>query len=1185
MTNPKLGYAGISDSGNHIPSSKKNHKKLLLSLLATLLVAASVVAIVAGVKNKTKNSDNSDTTSTSLSLSHHSHVIVKSACSSTFYPELCFSAIASEPNVTHKVTNHRDVIQLSLSITFRAVERNYFTVKKLLTKHDLTKRETTALHDCLETIDETLDELREAQHDLELYPNKKTLYQHADDLKTLISAAITNQVTCLDGFSHDDADKHVRKALEKGQVHVEHMCSNALAMTKNMTDGDIANYEYKMKVENTNSNRKLLVENGVEWPEWISAADRRLLQAATVKADVTVAADGSGDFKTVTEAVKAAPLKSSKRYVIRIKGGVYRENVEVDKKKTNIMFLGDGRTNTIITASRNVVDGSTTFHSATVAVVGANFLARDITFQNTAGPSKHQAVALRVGGDLSAFFNCDFLAFQDTLYVHNNRQFFVKCLITGTVDFIFGNSAVVFQDCDIHARLPDSGQKNMVTAQGRVDPNQNTGIVIQKCRIGATKDLESVKKNFKTYLGRPWKEYSRTVIMQSSISDVIDPIGWHEWSGNFALSTLVYREYQNTGPGAGTSNRVTWKGYKVITDAAEARDYTPGSFIGGSSWLGSTGFPFSLVTETTMDTIKSFKGYGKVDELEQQAYQKKTRKRLIIITVSSIVLIAVIIAAIAGVVIHKRNTSSSPSSDSPPQTELTPAASLKAVCDVTQYPNSCFSAISSLPDSNTTDPELLFKLSLRVAIDELSKLSSFPSKLRANAEHDARLQKAIDVCGNVFGDALDRLNDSISALGSSGGAGKIISPASVSDVETWISAALTDQDTCLDALGELNSTAASGALREIETAMRNSTEFASNSLAIVTKILGLLSQFEAPIHHRRLLGFPEWLGAAERRLLQVNSSETTLDAVVAQDGSGQFRTIGEALKLVKKKSEKRFVVHVKEGRYLENIDLDKNTWNVFIFGDGKDKTVVVGSRNFMDGTPTFETATFAVKGKGFIAKDIGFVNNAGASKHQAVAFRSGSDRSVFFRCSFNGFQDTLYAHSNRQFYRDCDITGTIDFIFGNAAAVFQNCKIMPRQPLPNQFNTITAQGKKDRNQNTGIIIQKSKFTPLENNLTAPTYLGRPWKDFSTTVIMQSDIGSFLKPVGWMSWVPNVEPVSTIFYAEYQNTGPGADVSQRVKWAGYKPTLTDGEAGKFTVQSFIQGPEWLPNAAVQFDSTL
>lgn len=223
---------------------------------------------------------------------------------------------------------------------------------------------------------------------------------------------------------------------------------------------------------------------------------------------------------------------------------------------------------------------------------------------------------------------------------------------------------------------------------------------------------------------------------------------------------------------------------------------------------------------------------------------------------------------------------------------------------------------------------------------------------------------------------------------------------------------------------------------------------------------------------------------------------------------------------------------------------------------------------------------------GFIAKDIKFVNTAGASKHQAVALRSGSDRSVFYRCSFVGYQDTLYAHSNRQFYRECDITGTIDFIFGNAAVVFQNCRIMPRQPMSNQFNTITAQGKKDPNQNTGIVIQGSTITTLPNdNLTAPTYLGRPWKDFSTTVIMKTEIGSFLNSVGWISWVFNVEPPSTIFYAEYQNTGPGAGVSQRVKWAGYKPTISDEEALKFTVDSFIQGPEWLPSASVQFEPTL
>ncbi|XP_019430276.1 PREDICTED: pectinesterase-like [Lupinus angustifolius] len=602
MSKMKQFYVRVRDSGKMkqifdriSDSSDKNKKKLFLSLFATLLLVTSVVTIGVEV-NSHKNSNNNNATSSSLSLSHHSHTIIKSACSSTFYPELCFSAISSEPGITHKVSTHKDVIELSLNVTTRAVEHNFFILEKLLkTQKGLSNREKTALHDCLEIIDETLDELQEARDDIRLYPNKKTLYQHADDLKTLISSAITNQFTCLDGFSHEDADKKVREVLEKGLVHVEHLCSNSLAMTKNMTDNDIANYEQKMMVVGK-KNRKLMEEEetGVKWPEWISTGDRRLLQATAVKADLVVAADGSGNFKTVSAAVAAAPEKSSKRFVIRIKAGVYRENVEVPKKKTNIMFLGDGKTNTIITGSRNVKDGSTTFHSATVAIVGGQFLARDITFDNTAGPSKHQAVALRVGADLSAFYNCDILAYQDTLYVHSNRQFFVNSLIAGTVDFIFGNSAVVFQNCDIHARRPDSGQKNMVTAQGRVDPNQNTGIVIQKCRIGATSDLEPVKKNFPTYLGRPWKEYSRTVIMETTISDVIDPAGWHEWNGNFALNTLVYREYQNTGPGAVTTNRVAWKGFKVITNAAEAQAFTAGSFIAGSNWLPSTGFPFTL---------------------------------------------------------------------------------------------------------------------------------------------------------------------------------------------------------------------------------------------------------------------------------------------------------------------------------------------------------------------------------------------------------------------------------------------------------------------------------------------------------------------------------------------------------------------------------------------------------------
>ncbi|KAF5196791.1 Pectinesterase [Thalictrum thalictroides] len=569
-----------SDSG-------KKKKKLFFILFATILVVAAVIGVVA--KNYSQQKHNNDNDSYSPS----SHTILKSACSNTRYPELCYSEIQKVPGAKNKITSQKDVIQLSLNLTLTAVQHNFFTIQKIVKtyKPALTKREKTALHDCLEMIDETLDELHETKDELEEYPNKKkSLSQYAEDLKILLSAAMTNQDSCIDGFSHEEADKKVRKILLAGQVHVYHMVSNALAMICNLTNTDMFN-QHGRNLGEAHQNYKL---DSSGFPTWLSAGDRKLLQSPSVTPNVVVAADGSGNYRTVTAAVAAAPEGSSSRYIIRIKAGVYRENVDVTKKKTNIMFVGDGRRNTIITGSRNVVDGSTTFNSATVIAVGARFLARDITFQNTAGPSKHQAVAFRSGSDFSAFYQCDFLAYQDTLYVHSLRQFYVNCLIAGTVDFIFGNAAVVLQDCDIHARRPNSGQRNMLTAQGRDDPNQNTGIVIQKCRIGATSDLLPVQSSFPTYLGRPWKEYSRTIVMQSTISNVINPAGWFEWNGNFALNTLYYAEYQNTGAGAGTANRVKWRGYRVLTNAADVQPFTVGRFLQGSSWLGSTGFPFSL---------------------------------------------------------------------------------------------------------------------------------------------------------------------------------------------------------------------------------------------------------------------------------------------------------------------------------------------------------------------------------------------------------------------------------------------------------------------------------------------------------------------------------------------------------------------------------------------------------------
>ncbi|XP_047333092.1 pectinesterase-like [Impatiens glandulifera] len=580
------------------PSGMKRKKRLFFTLIivSILLVATIIIGIVAGGTRSGHRNASGGGGGGLIISSPTTHAIVKSSCSNTLYPDLCYSSVAAVVAAGDgtKIVSQKDVVKTVLRLTKKAVEVTYLTIKKLTTtRKGLTKREKGALRDCLEMLDETLDDLKDVDKDLDDSTTyKESLSKHADHLKTLLSAAITNQETCLDGFSHDKADKQLREVLVKEEIHIEKMCSNALAMIKNMTTDIKLLSPRRILYQYYNSRSSSAT---VKWPEWLSVGDRRLLQSQTaVTPNVVVAADGTGDFRTVSAAVAAAPEGSSTRYIIRIKAGVYKENVEVVKKKTNLMFVGDGRTTTIITASRNVVDGSTTFNSATVAIVGTGFLARDITFENTAGPSKHQAVALRIGADLSAFYRCDMLAYQDTLYVHSNRQFIMNCFIAGTVDFIFGNAAVVLQDCDIHARRPNPGQKNMVTAQGRTDPNQNTGIVIQKCRIGTTSDLTPVISSFPTYLGRPWKEYSRTVVMQTEISNAIVPAGWSEWTGSFALSTLTYREYQNTGPGANTANRVTWPGFKVITSVAEAQQYTPGNFISGGTWLRATGFPFSL---------------------------------------------------------------------------------------------------------------------------------------------------------------------------------------------------------------------------------------------------------------------------------------------------------------------------------------------------------------------------------------------------------------------------------------------------------------------------------------------------------------------------------------------------------------------------------------------------------------
>lgn len=399
------------------------------------------------------------------------------------------------------------------------------------------------------------------------------------DARVYLSAALTNKNTCLEGL--DSASGPLKPMLVNSIIDTYKHVSNSLSILSRQGAG-------AQKGHNINNRRRLM---GFPVPT-------RILESSPgseyePRQVLTVAADGTGNFTTITDAINFAPNNSyNERTIIYVKQGVYEENVEIPSYKPNIVLLGDGTDVTLITGNRSVVDGWTTFSSATLAVSGDGFLARDISIENRAGAEKHQAVALRINADLAALYRCSINGYQDTLYVHSFRQFYRECDISGTIDFIFGNAAVVFQGCNIMARMPMPGQFTVITAQSRDTPDEDTGISIQNCSILAAPDLYSNSSIVKSYLGRPWRVYSRAVYLESYIDDFIDPTGWTQWSDDQDHSdTLYYGEYDNGGPGSSTDGRVTWPGYHVM-DYNDAYNFTVSQFITGDDWLYSTSFPY-----------------------------------------------------------------------------------------------------------------------------------------------------------------------------------------------------------------------------------------------------------------------------------------------------------------------------------------------------------------------------------------------------------------------------------------------------------------------------------------------------------------------------------------------------------------------------------------------------------------
>ncbi|XP_058750183.1 probable pectinesterase/pectinesterase inhibitor 44 [Vicia villosa] len=311
--------------------------------------------------------------------------------------------------------------------------------------------------------------------------------------------------------------------------------------------------------------------------------------------DVVVAADGTGNFTRVIDALLSAPIRSKIRYVIHVKKGIYNEHVIVLEEKWNIVMVGDGMDATIITGSLSVKhDHLSTPETATFTVSGNGFIAQDMSFENTAGALNGQAVALYSTSDKSVFYRCGISGYQDSLLADSGRQYYRECRIRGSADYIFGRAAVVFQYCQILVKKGSTNQ-NPITAQGGPHDKQTTfGFTFQFCNISADLDLIPFLNSTRSYLGRPWMNYSKVIFMECHISEVIDGEGWLKWGGtDQAQDTLYYAEYKNYGLGAGVKNRVKWPGYHALIYPKQALNFTVAHLISGYYWLPSTGVPFT----------------------------------------------------------------------------------------------------------------------------------------------------------------------------------------------------------------------------------------------------------------------------------------------------------------------------------------------------------------------------------------------------------------------------------------------------------------------------------------------------------------------------------------------------------------------------------------------------------------
>jgi len=291
--------------------------------------------------------------------------------------------------------------------------------------------------------------------------------------------------------------------------------------------------------------------------------------------------------------------------------------------------------------------------------------------------------------------------------------------------------------------------------------------------------------------------------------------------------------------------------------------------------------------------------------------------------------------------------------------------------------------------------------------------------------------------------------------------------------------------------------------------------------------------------------------------------------IVAQDGSGKYLTVQEALDHIPFNNTKPVTIYIKNGLYKEKLHLDSSKNFVTITGEDKFKTLLTYDDH--TGTVTRNGAvintmtshSFIIKADNFTAQNITIQNDAGFSAGQAVGLESDGDMEQFYNCRIIGNQDILFTNNprSRQYYKDCYVEGTTDFIFGSSTVWFEHCHIHSKKN-----SHVTAASTPEDHQ-FGYVFNDCILTG-DTSLHSVS-LGRPWRRYASVAYIHCYIGAHIKPEGWSNW-NQTDNYKTTRYSEYENYGPGAQISNRVQWS---KQLTDDEVKKYTIENVLRG--WQP----------